>query len=58
MVKVDDLIRWAKENAIGRSVTYINGWISADKLFELAEMVKEKEPFAYYPVFKKVGKNE
>lgn len=40
MVRTDDLIRWAKENAVDCSINNVNGWISADKLLELAKAAK------------------
>jgi len=52
MVRTDDLIRWAKENAVDCSLNYVNGWISADKLLELAQAAKDLEPFVYFPVIK------
>ena len=47
MISVNDLIKWAKENAIGRSTSYWLGFISADQLEELTKMIREKEPLNY-----------
>ena len=49
MILVNDLIKCAKENAIGRSSTYWHGFISADLLEDLAKKIREKEPFDYVP---------
>lgn len=49
MILVNDLIKWAKENTIGRSSTYWHGFISADLLEDLAKKIREKEPFHYDP---------
>lgn len=58
MVRTDDLIRWAKENAVDCSINNVNGWISADKLLELAKAAKDLEPFVYFPVIKRNENNE
>lgn len=47
MIKVDDLIEWAGQNAIGRSTSYPNGWIDATTLKKLAEQVERSEPLPY-----------
>ena len=53
MIKVDHLLRWIKENAVGRSFTVVNGWINGNKLLDLAQEVSEKEPLDYTPSFRK-----
>lgn len=45
MIKTDDLVRYLREHAIGRSITVPNGWIRGSDLEQLARMVLEKEPF-------------
>lgn len=49
MILTNDLIKWAKNNAIGRSTTHWNGFISAELLEELAKKIREVEPFHYQP---------
>lgn len=49
MMKVDDLITWAKLNAYGRSTTIPNGWIRAEDLQSLVYKIVEKEPLKYEP---------
>lgn len=48
MIKVDDLIAWAKDNAVGRSTSYPNGWIEASALKELAWFIDRAEPIPYF----------
>ena len=47
MILVKDLVQWANENAIGRSTSYPNGWISADKLMMLVEQIKHTDPMPF-----------
>ena len=49
MILVNDLIAWAKENAIGRSTTHWLGFISAEQLEKLTKRIREKEPLNYTP---------
>ncbi len=49
MINVDILINMIKQNAVGRSVTVWNGWISGEYLADLAEKVKAAEPLNYIP---------
>ena len=49
MIKVTDLISWAKRNAVESSITYPSGWIRGSDLEKLAIAVKKKEPFEYAP---------
>lgn len=44
MIKVKDLIKYIKNHAIGRSVTYPDGWIRGDQLLQIANIVKSQEP--------------
>lgn len=44
MIKVKDLIKYIKNHAVGRSVTYPEGWISGDQLLQIANIVKLQEP--------------
>lgn len=47
MIKVSDLIEWAQVHAIGRSVSYPDGWISGAALKNLGELVLKEEPDVY-----------
>lgn len=47
MISVEDLIGWARENAVGRSANYPQGWIRGDDLLALAAMTKDIEPQDY-----------
>lgn len=47
MIKVSDLIEWAQVHAIGRSVSYPEGWISGAALKNLGELVLKEEPDVY-----------
>lgn len=47
MISVKDLRHWMEQEAIGRSTTFPDGWISGEKLSELAEKVSAKEPLNY-----------
>lgn len=47
MISVKDLRAWVEKEAVGRSSTYPDGWVSGDKLSELAEKVSAKEPLNY-----------
>ena len=49
MIKVDDLIAWAKENAWGKSSSYPCGWIPSQLLQNLVYEIKKVEPFHYEP---------
>lgn len=57
MIKVDDLIEWAKLNAYGRSTTIYHGWIRAEDLQSLVYKIVEADPMAYEP-FNKGGDSE
>ncbi len=47
MICVKDLVAWAIENAIGRSVSYPDGWISSDDLIRLAAQIRTADPLPY-----------
>ncbi len=47
MIRVSELKEWANKNAIGRSPSVPDGWVSGEKLSELAEKVSAKEPLNY-----------
>lgn len=49
MILVKDLIEWAKQNAIGRSVSYPDGAIRSMDLLGLAEKCLKNEPMTYKP---------
>lgn len=49
MIKVMDLITWAKLNAVECSLKHPTGWIRGDDLERLAKAVKKSEPFDYSP---------
>ena len=57
MIKVDDLIEWAKLNAYGRSSTIYHGWIRAEDLQSLVYKIVEADPMEYEP-FNKGGEDE
>ena len=57
MMKVDDLIQWAKLNAYGRSTTIPNGWIRPEDLQSLVYKIVEADPMEYEP-FNKGGDTE
>ena len=50
MIKVTDLIGWAKLNAVESSLTCPAGWIHGADLEKLARAVVKSEPFVYAPV--------
>lgn len=43
MISVEDLIKWAKRNAIGKSANVWDGYIPAEKLQDLVDMVRYVE---------------
>lgn len=47
MISVDTLTELAKKNAIGRSTTYLNGWVDGDWLLRLAIEVIKQDPLPY-----------
>ena len=49
MILVKDLIEWAKQNAIGRSVSYPDGAIRSMDLLRLATDCLEADPMNYKP---------
>ena len=49
MILVKDLIEWAKQNAIGRSVSYPDGAIRSMDLLRLATDCLDAEPTTYKP---------
>lgn len=49
MIRVNDLIEWAKKHAIGRSVSYPDGWVDGIDLITLGEEVVQQAPFPYKP---------
>jgi len=51
MIKVMDLITWAKLNAVECSLKHPTGWIRGDDLERLAKAVKKSEPFDYAPTY-------
>lgn len=50
MIKVTDLISWAKLNAVESSLACPAGWIRGADLEKLTRAVRKSEPFAYAPV--------
>lgn len=44
MIRVDDLKLWAELHAIGRSVSYPDGWISGEDIKSLGALVTMCEP--------------
>lgn len=48
MISVEDLRKWADEHAIGRSVSYPRGWVSATDLLVLARLVEANDPLNFY----------
>ena len=57
MIRVRDLISWAKCNAKLSSLNNPDGFINGDALTELAKNVKEMEPFDYIPRRKRKDDN-
>lgn len=55
MILVKDLIEWAKQNAIGRSVSYPDGAIRSMDLLRLATDCLDADPMKYN--IKKVGRS-
>ena len=49
MILVKDLIEWAKQNAIGRSVSYPDGAIRSMDLLRLATDCLDADPMDYKP---------
>ena len=49
MIIVDDLIIWAKQEAIGRSATIPCGWISVEALQDLICKIQDVEPMPFLP---------
>ena len=49
MIIVDDLIIWAKDEAIGRSATIPCGWISVEALQDLICKIQDAEPIPFSP---------
>ena len=49
MILVKDLIEWAKQNAIGRSVSYPDGAIRSMDLLGLAVECLKDDPMTYKP---------
>lgn len=49
MILVKDLIEWAKQNAIGRSISYPDGAIRSLDLLGLAAECLKNEPMTYKP---------
>ena len=47
MISVDDLIKWANEYAVGRSVSYPKGWVRGGDLLALAKAIESTYPTAY-----------
>ena len=57
MIRVRDLISWAKSNAKLKSLNEPEGFLNGDMLTELAANVKEMEPFDYIPKRKRKDDN-
>ena len=57
MIRVRDLISWAKYNAKLKSLNEPDGFVNGEILTELAARVKEKEPFDYIPKYKRKDDN-
>lgn len=49
MILVKDLIEWAKENAVGRSISYPDGAVRSLDLLHLASECLKAEPITYNP---------
>ena len=49
MIKVTDLITWAKRSAVDTSINNPYGWVRGEDLEGLAKAVKKREPFEYAP---------
>lgn len=50
MIKTVDLIEWAKERAVGKSLNCPFGYIPGEELLTLANQVIRAEPFVHAPV--------
>jgi len=53
LIKSIDLINWIRDNAVNKSLTNPDGFIKGDAIIDLANKVKEMEPFDYIPKLKK-----
>lgn len=49
MISVDNLIKWARQEAIGRSLSYPNGWIPTEALQDLVLKIQDADPLPYKP---------
>lgn len=49
MISFDNLIVWAKAEAIGRSVSFPHGWIPVEALQDLVLKIQDAEPRPYVP---------
>lgn len=49
MIKTIDLIAWARDNAVRRTLNNPEGWIISADLEAVAEAVRDHEPFDYNP---------
>ncbi len=53
MILVKDLVEWAKQNAIGRAISYPDGAIRSMDLLGLAAECLKAEPETYKPLKEK-----
>lgn len=58
LIRSRDLINWIKDNAVNKSLTNPDGFIKGDAITDLANKVKETEPFDYNPKLKNKGDNK
>ena len=58
MIKVMDLITWARMNAVEVSLRHPTGWIRGDALEQLAAAVRKSEPFDYAPTYQQRPKQD
>lgn len=56
MIKTVDLIEWAKEHAVGKSLNCPYGFIHGDELLTLANQIIRAEPLVHSP--KRIRKND
>lgn len=47
MIYYDTLMKWAAEHAIGRSASYLHGWIKLGDLKMLVSQMEKTEPLEY-----------
>lgn len=47
MITVEDLMKWANDHAVGRSISVPKGWIQSEDLIQLAREIERCNPFQW-----------